>query len=539
MLHIAATRYIVLLVVSSSNVYPHSNMALRYFDYLPTELQLGIFELLYIHHGPSALLEPILTCERWYSLCKPLLWENIRIRNKNLVAILCCIDCVDQETCNLILNITLHMEPLSTMLLEKTFPELGPHPLINVMDVEALEERRGFVCIVGETDQQYGLEWAWETKYIGFILLKLARLAALIQRKLCSMHTFSFLCDYRAKYDRKEWTAGYGYWYSLWIPVSITKTFVRALPPTCVNLELDCRHSEDHAMREPERHLCGALQEVLPRMQHVRLCKFGVCPSLFDSVDDDGQPTVYRYLKSLSGSSYSVSIRYDPRKRLCRPSERNQHLSYQDIWVHGWLGNNLRCEINRQIHTAQARHLQSMYLKVQFPDLVHLTTCRKLSRRTNSKPYLHMIDVLAESSTIFPLADISMYSSGVGLEEASWKNTIGGHAFRPRGYEGPHLHGWYSEVMRSLDSAWITSKFGMRYPEAYRSKLRLDWAERYDGVVDLVKLLRNLEDLRARGEVRLELMDQYTRRIDAALLLTLNCKVYAGFEARLEDDGVE
>lgn len=71
---------------------------------------------------------------------------------------------------------------------------------------------------------------------------------------------------------------------------------VEALPPSCVNLELDTS-GNDARVEGDQTHLCDSFRDVLPRMQHVRL-RVRSCEALFTDPSTPDQTIGLPHLKS-------------------------------------------------------------------------------------------------------------------------------------------------------------------------------------------------------------------------------------------------
>ena len=62
-----------------------------------------------------------------------------------------------------------------------------------------------------------------------------------------------------------------------------------ALPATCTNLELDT-HAQDHREEDEKAHVCDAVRNLLPRMQHVRIRVGAMCSAMFSADQESHAP---------------------------------------------------------------------------------------------------------------------------------------------------------------------------------------------------------------------------------------------------------
>ncbi|RSL52918.1 hypothetical protein CEP54_010656 [Fusarium duplospermum] len=77
----------------------------------------------------------------------------------------------------------------------------------------------------------------------------------------------------------------------LWILKSTISTILKALPSTCVNLELFTRGGDEDKVKGVDgnpTHLCDDIRRLLPRMHHVRIDLSSVCEAMLGTWDLGG-----------------------------------------------------------------------------------------------------------------------------------------------------------------------------------------------------------------------------------------------------------
>ncbi|UPK89829.1 hypothetical protein LCI18_000764 [Fusarium solani-melongenae] len=90
----------------------------------------------------------------------------------------------------------------------------------------------------------------------------------------------------------------------LWILRSTISTVLKALPASCVNLELATRGGDGDSVRGVDggpAHLCEDIRRLLPRMQHVHIDLASICNTMLGMWDsgDVFRPTKLTYIRSL------------------------------------------------------------------------------------------------------------------------------------------------------------------------------------------------------------------------------------------------
>ncbi|MCJ1365606.1 hypothetical protein MMC16_004731 [Acarospora aff. strigata] len=76
-----------------------------------------------------------------------------------------------------------------------------------------------------------------------------------------------------------------------WIPRPIVATIIKALPETCVNLEIDTRGLD--YLEPGSAHLCEAVRGTLPHLRNLRLRLSTLCPAIFGADFDPSDPAKF------------------------------------------------------------------------------------------------------------------------------------------------------------------------------------------------------------------------------------------------------
>lgn len=128
---------------------------------------------------------------------------------------------------------------------------------------------------------------------------------------------------------------------------------VKNLPTSCVNLEIDTHGLDKYDTTET--HLCDALRDVLPRLQHLRLRLANLCPGIFaPGFNLDGTtshqsiivPVVAPFLKTLvincyasrslteaCGTEPSRDAHIPLLRRLCEFASRGSFPAIERLWL--------------------------------------------------------------------------------------------------------------------------------------------------------------------------------------------------------------
>ncbi len=114
-----------------------------------------------------------------------------------------------------------------------------------------------------------------------------------------------------------------------WIPSPIITTLLHSLPESCTSLEIDTRGFDSNI--PGTAHVCNEIRKILPRLRHLRLCLFAMCPSLFGEGLIAGEreinfsafkPTPAPLLETLFINCIPQTSRY-PRSNICYTFKEN------------------------------------------------------------------------------------------------------------------------------------------------------------------------------------------------------------------------
>lgn len=123
-----------------------------------------------------------------------------------------------------------------------------------------------------------------------------------------------------------------------WIPRCTIATIIRALPESCVNVEVDTRDYEEPVPKHV--HLCDDIRAILPRLQNLRLSLTSMCPAIFmndyEPLDpgehqSSSKPVIAPFLKTFVVSCLPGSIFAYNQAGLCAPGWSPYQLDFR-IW---------------------------------------------------------------------------------------------------------------------------------------------------------------------------------------------------------------
>ena len=186
----------------------------------------------------SSLAQCLLCCKIWLDATLPLLYSDILLTNSNLEAFN---QSFNVTHASLVRSLTVIVDPVQPA------QKLGS-PYVNAFREDP------------DRMHQHGSQ---QSKELWSLLhVSVDKIASMVE-----MMTFSF--------NVSTLPNAVGFW----IPRPLITEFVKVLPKTCVNVEIDGRGKDDS---EPgDAHLCDALREILPRLRHLRIRLSTLCPAIF------------------------------------------------------------------------------------------------------------------------------------------------------------------------------------------------------------------------------------------------------------------
>lgn len=190
-------------------------------DKLPEELLYLILQHAQNSPNQRSFIKCLLCCRLWYKVGLPLFCQGVKLRNWNIMS----------------------------------FIELFPRENLAMVKFLTLSIRASFDPV----------RLARSGSYTDSGLLQLSRLLP----KMINLSTLSFTySDMMMGHPRP-----------LFMPRSTVEALVENLPMSCVNLQIDTHGLDQYVYDQP--HLCRALRQVLPRLQHLRLRLSDLCPGIF------------------------------------------------------------------------------------------------------------------------------------------------------------------------------------------------------------------------------------------------------------------
>ncbi|KAG9674672.1 hypothetical protein KCU99_g4240, partial [Aureobasidium melanogenum] len=190
--------------------------------------------------GPKALLPSTLVCRTWKDISCRTLYAHVVLTNENL-----------KHFIDSAVNNPEHLTAIKSLTLKL-------QAIILPVWIEDAELRESY--------RRDGLEGTRA------LLYQLRRVAGLVLPRIVNLNTFS-LFVFMPKSDGRRPRLDY---IGFRIDNEVLGQLLRALPTSCVNLEVDTAMSNWSPQKKPH-HVCSDLWHVLPQMRHVKLRMQSLC----------------------------------------------------------------------------------------------------------------------------------------------------------------------------------------------------------------------------------------------------------------------
>ncbi len=212
---------------------------IRGIEILPAEILSEILVHAKLALGSSSLAQCLLCSKTWRDATLPVLYSDICLQNSNLEKF---VRQSDISNSVLVRSLTIIIEPVNPA------PDsTSPYP--SVLSTEDIE----YVSHHGSQES--------------------AKLWHLLEQLLNNLSEMNHLLTFSLTVSPGSNAIGF------WIPRPTITAITKALPGTCINIEIDTR-GKDHF--EPgSEDLCDALRAVLSRLQNLRLRVSTLCPAIF------------------------------------------------------------------------------------------------------------------------------------------------------------------------------------------------------------------------------------------------------------------
>lgn len=207
---------------------------------LPPEILHLILCQIREQQGLKALLSSTLVCRTWKDIAYRSLYNHVLLTNDNLA---CFLDCA--------VNYPEHLTAIKSLM-------LNIQAIVLPRWIEDAELRESY--------RRDGLEGTRE------LLKHLKTLAKMVLPNASSLKTFSLFVSMPNLARRRPRLDYIGFR----IDNEVLGQLLRALPTSCVNLELDTDMSNWSPEDKPH-HVCSDLWHVLPQMRHVKLRMQSLC----------------------------------------------------------------------------------------------------------------------------------------------------------------------------------------------------------------------------------------------------------------------
>ena len=261
---------------------------------LPKEILSQVLLHVRIVSSTSDLAQCLLCCKIWLDVTLPLLYSDILLTNSNLEAFN---KSFNLRHAPLVRSLTMTVDPVQ--------PAQGPaHPHFNAF----IEDK--------DHMKQHGSQ---QTKDLWSLLhVSVDKIASMVEMMTFSFNVVSTLPN----------AVGF------WIPRPLITEFVKILPKTCVNVEIDSRGND--YCKPGDAHLCDALREILPRLRHLRLRLSTLCPAILGDGFNPAQsgdmlskfrPVAVPQLKTLIINCIPRTI-FGSQAHICGTIQENHYTSY-------------------------------------------------------------------------------------------------------------------------------------------------------------------------------------------------------------------
>lgn len=235
-------------------------------DTFPAELLIQVLEYVQLPSSvvsfsktvkpDSSIVSCLLCCKRWYEIALQVIYRDVVLQNHNL------------------------------HLFTKKSPLHSHDALKNIRSLTITIDAKRMVAtpegvLLTQTDEE-------EHAKIHGLLLPLQQLPAILAQ-MTNLATFSLSITLFGQYEPYKDTIN---------------SILAALPPSCVNLELDLDRFKYNDKGTGYEHVCEGIADCLPRLHHLRLSMGTLCPALFlPNSARDGPPThfyppIYKSLKT-------------------------------------------------------------------------------------------------------------------------------------------------------------------------------------------------------------------------------------------------
>lgn len=246
-----------------------------------------------ITSGTSCLAQCLLCCKLWLDATLPLLYSDILLTNSNLEVFG---KSFNTTHAPLVYSLTMTIDPV-----QPAKNTTAPYP-------NAFLEIEEYMKQHGSQQSQH--------------LRSLLRVSADKIPTMVRMRTFSLTVS--------RLPNGTGFW----IPRPLITEFVKNLPETCVDVEIDSR-GNDYS-KPGDAHLCDALREILPHLRHLRVRLSTLCPAILGDGFNPGRPdrmfvkftpVAAPQLKTLIFNCIPNSM-FGSQAHICRTFQENPYTSY-------------------------------------------------------------------------------------------------------------------------------------------------------------------------------------------------------------------
>ncbi|KAI9704110.1 MAG: hypothetical protein M1836_006971 [Candelina mexicana] len=218
------------------------------FDLLSEEIVSLILEHIRNSSSGGALLQSLLTCQRWNRIGTPILYRDIFIRNNTLTTSVASLIAHSDQ----VHSLSVRLQPCEV---EMYTPE-GQQDYVKVPRDDPYQLR---------TEGSKATQSLWQA---------LEAFATVISR-MPKLSTFSLLLE------PPSGTRKHGFW----IHLRCLDAILEALPKSVSNLEVDLGLL-DEARDDGPAHICPTLRRLLPQLAHLRLRLGTVCAALFDNGEE-------------------------------------------------------------------------------------------------------------------------------------------------------------------------------------------------------------------------------------------------------------
>ncbi|KAF1993759.1 hypothetical protein P154DRAFT_582484 [Amniculicola lignicola CBS 123094] len=447
------------------------------FKALPNELRLMILGDLFALGTMTDFCNALRVCKNWNELGTPLLWTNVLIKNSNILFFIRSITLAAKNS-ERIRNISVYIHPIKTAYLQgrvhsKTLSFLRFPGLIH----ESPSGIRAWQMpdILPNPDPCLKLLSEWQ-----ILESALMKLFSLMKENMSSLISASFRIATHTEHQSATPITIESYRWNIRLPRHTLGTYLKSLPPTCVNVEFDdCGRSHSMPHQIKSEHVCPILHEVIPRLQHVQIKAFDLCPGIL-GCDYLGNSQNGKTFNAPQLQTLHINLRPEPVTRMFMNSKRNCELLYisEDDPYSAIFATSLGPTFHQN---AFAKSLRAAYDSGAMPKIRALKLMNWYTGQIHNSDrytYYSSVDIIQGTlrvvpKTVLQVGVLKIEPSGISwdladeeMTKAEWPNYCEYAIALDAGKElYSRTRDAYKMLESAVDDGWFTTQHGIRLPQ--------------------------------------------------------------------------